>query len=337
MSDDWEVLLTKGLYNDIALRLINDCASFDFDALRSNTYVALQQSNEVHLSLQDGLAYGCGGGGYYRAKPPIIYLHPSILRRDNFTLLHELGHHIQIRHEEWSFILLDLPRDSRRHTEEAVCDQFASCVLMPWDGGTLDNRECHPADLMAGLFAETNASRSAVMTHVKKLFPASAKWILAVAAVDGRVQSSATTYSDYPPPKGVIQPESASLAAEAVNGRVCRSLSEGIRYNTGSILDGMRAEATLDHEGRYLFVALTPLARFGTGRITRQVLECSNPPCERTFDASEVAAICGTCAEPRCPHCSSCSCAMMDSGQLCPKCYLVVSPGEVANGSHECW
>lgn len=334
---EWEALLTRHDYSQIALELIHDCDAFDFEALRTDAYDALSRYAEIEINLRGGLTYGCGGGGYYRPKPPTIYLHPSILRRDSFTLLHELGHHLQITHPQWGFVLLDLPRVARRRTEEEVCDQIASQVLMPWQGGTLVAHECHPADLMAGLFESSNASRTAAMMRVRKLFPDSAKWILAVAELDGRVQSSSTTYSDPHPAKDSVQPGFAALAMEAESGPVRRTFSEGIVYGTGSVLEEMRAEAVLDYEGRYVFVALTPVLRFGTGRIGYPTYDCSNLACGRTFETRYSPNTCEQCGEPRCPDCRSCGCELPGSAKPCPSCFVVMSPGEIANQTHECW
>lgn len=333
----WEELLDKHDHSEIALRLIRDADGFDFDALCADAHEELQRSPKVAISLREHLTYGCGGGGYYRPNPPTIYLHPSTPRRDNFTLLHELGHHLQIRHPVWGFLLLDLPHSSRRRTEEAVSDQIASHVLMPWQDGALVAHECHPADLMAGFFGSSTASRSAALMRVKGLLPPSARWILVVAEGDGRVQAAVSTYSDAQPAKDSIQPGFAALASEATSGPVRRIFSEGIVYNTGAVLEDMRAEAVLDYDARYVFVALTPVARFGTGRIGYPTYECCNPACARTFESRAAAGECNRCGEFRCPDCRSCGCETAGSGPTCSNCRMQISPGEIASGTHECW
>jgi len=334
----WETLLEKRDSGAIARRLINDCEGFDLEELRDDPYTAFSHSAELSVKLRESLTYGCGGGGYYRAQPPTIYLHPSILRRDNFTLLHEFGHHLQARHPEWAFLLLDLSREPRRRVEEAVCDEVASEILMPWHNGSVVPDDCHPADLMAGFFASCNASRSAVMMKVKKLLPTSARWILVVVDLDGRVQASISTYADPPPAKGSVQQSLVQLAREAMFGPVRRDFPEGIRYSTEGVLDGTRAEAVLDHNGRYLFAALTPAARFGaTTGVVYPTYDCSNPACARTFDSRCSQGLCSRCGEPQCPHCGSCGCEPLDSGQTCPRCFLRISPGEIARGTHDCY
>mgnify|MGYP006876022126 CR=1 FL=1 len=336
----WESLVADSSYSEIARRLIADCTSFDFDALRDNTFATLATSPELTVIVEDAMPDdGCGGGGYYRPEPPTIYLHPSIWRRDNFTLLHELGHHLQIRHPDWIFILLDLPAFARRTVEEAVCDSVAAEVLMPWnDADNLDAWwRCHPADVMAGLFHRHGASRSAVLQRVLGKMPTPAKWILAVADLDGTVQTSQTTYSDLPPAKGVVQHGFAELAREAEKGPVRRLFTEGVEYRSGQLLDDMNAEAVLDHDRRYVFIALTPTNRFGTGTIVFPTFECANPACGETFGTTTAGSRCTKCSEPHCPHCGRCSCPSATVGTICPSCSMLLSAGEVLNGTHECW
>ena len=119
---------------------------------------------------------GCGSG-YYRPDPPTIYLHSSLYRRNAFTVLHELAHHLQRHHNEWGFHLMDI-RDTnhRLRIEEIVCDRFAAKVLLPAERIS-DDALCHPADAMAGLYVSPNLSHSAAIQSVAASFPPHARWI----------------------------------------------------------------------------------------------------------------------------------------------------------------
>ena len=334
---DWEELQQAGRYPQITTQLIEQFTDYDLEALRVDAYGTVDRSHAINLVLEDDLTSGCGGGGYYRAEPPTIHLHRSIRRRDNFTVLHELGHHVQQHHAEWGFVLLDMSMHARRLAEETVSNEFATQLLMPLGDNIMDSADLHPADVMAGLFQQTTASRSAVVNRVAGLLPKEAKWILAVADANGAVEYARTTYADAQPAKASRQPGFATLATEAEQGPIRRGFYEGLHYSTGSQLHEMRAEAVLDPDGRYLFVALTPQARFGTGKVIWPTFECSNPSCERTFDAKYVKTWCDKCGDPHCPWCRRCACDPTDSGRTCPKCNLRWSPGEVARGAHECW
>jgi hypothetical protein len=50
-----------------------------------------------------------------------------------------------------------------------------------------------------------------------------------------------------------------------VDSVVRQEFHEGIEYLTGSVLDGMHVEAALDHEERYVFLALRPTTANGSG------------------------------------------------------------------------
>lgn len=331
---DWAALLSQGRFGDIASALIAECG-FDLMALSESPYHTIEQV--ITITIQDQLESRCGGGGYYNAKPPTIYLHPSIARRNNFTLVHELGHHLQQHHPELAFALMDLSPHARKLAEEKISNEVASQVLLPWSEEPLDARFVHPAELMAGLFAASNASRSAVLERVIGLLPPSAKWILVVADLDGVVEHGHSTYTDLQPARGSHQPGLKALAEEAAGGPVRRRFHEGIRYRNGAELHETMVEALLDHEGRYLFAALTPEARFGTGRIDWPTFECANPACGKTFDAKWVKRYCDKCGDPACSWCDRCSCDPTSTGVICDKCFMQWAPAEIAAGLHDCY
>lgn len=330
----WAALLSQGRFGDIASALIDEC-DFDLLALSEHPYRTIEQ--DITIIIQDQLESHCGGGGYYKAEPPTIYLHPSIARRNNFTLIHELGHHLQQHHPELAFELMDLSPNARKLAEEKISNEVASQVLLPWSEEPLDARFVHPAELMAGLFATSNASRSAALERVLGLLPESAKWILVVSDLDGVVQFARSSYGDVQPAKDSQQPGLKSLAEEAVGGPVRRKFHEGIRYSTGSELHDMLVEAVLDHEGRYLFAALTPEAMFGTGRIHSPTFECANPACGKPFEANWVRRYCDKCGDPACSWCDRCSCDPTSTGVICEKCFMPWAPAEVAAGQHDCY
>lgn len=336
--DGWDDLAAGRDARAIASRIIAECTTFNFAALRDNPLEALMGSVGIEVEIEDGLVdTGCGGGGYYRPKPPTIHLHPATYRRDNFTVLHELGHHLQQTHDQWGFTLIDMADRERRDIEEKVCDQFAAQVLMPVSDTDRHATSLHPADVMAGLFARWEASRSAVLQRVREMMPQGARWILAVSDLNGVVITSATTYDDPQPPKGLPQEGFRRVAVEAVDASVRREFHEGIEYKTGSVLDGMRVEAALDHEERYVFLALRPTTANGAGTWTFPSQECSNPSCEKTFQAKSSSGRCDTCKDFKCPHCSRCGCTAPAPPTKCDTCFLPYTPAEMASGKHECW
>ncbi len=333
---EWRELYEAKNFEQIAECLLAANPDLDLDELARNPLQALDSGGLVDLEIMADLPSSCGGGGYYRADPPTIYLHPSAQRRNNFTLLHELGHHLQQQHHEWGFHLLDLPADLRLKTEEKVSDAIASVILVPPTQDDIEAWNAHPADVMAGLYATTSASRSAVLEAMVKRLPSDAKWILAVAGLDGVVQHARSTYADLPPAKNSRQPGLAAVADEALTGPVRRAFTEGIRYNRGLELHDMRIEAVVDHELRYVFAALKPTRRFGVGTVHSPYLECATPACGETFEAKSATRYCRTCDQARCPACGRCGCDPAQASK-CPQCGLRVVPGEIESGDHDCW
>lgn len=334
----WEECGHTGRAGDVAAALIAECDTFDFGALGDDPLVALQEYDEVAVSIEENLRPGgCGGGGYYRPDPPTIHLHRATGRRDNFTVLHELGHHVQQRHSAWSWVLMDIPPDERRSVEEAVANHFAAQILMPVSQDDRDASAHHPADVMAGIFARTTASRAAALQRVREMLPRRSRWMLAVSELDGVVTTSCSSYDDPQPPTGFAQSGFRQIADEASEGPVRREFHEGIEYRTGSVLDGMRIEAALDFEERYLFVALRPTAVNGTGTWTYPEQECSNPGCGSFFATQDSTGRCGTCLDYKCPVCRLCGCAIMERPAVCGQCNMAFTPAEKASGEHDCW
>jgi hypothetical protein len=336
--DGWDDLAAGRDAPAIAARIIEECTTFNFAALRDDPLGTLSRSTGIAVEIEDGLVdTGCGGGGYYRPSPPTIHLHPATWRRDNFTLLHELGHHLQQTHDQWGFTLIDMSAPVRRKIEEQVCDQFAAQVLMPVGEDDRRDASLHPADVMAGLFARSEASRPAILLRVRDMLPAESRWILAVADLDGVVTASASTYDDPQPPKGLAQEGFRRVAAESMDSAVRREFHEGIEYRTGMVLDDMRVEAALDFEERYVFVALRPTTANGTGTATFPVQECSNPACDSTFASRDSVGRCATCQGFKCPHCHRCGCAVFQRPAMCATCFMPYTPAEMASGNHECF
>lgn len=336
--DGWDQLAASGDPRAIAARIIQECNTFNLSALRSDPFGTLMRSAEITVTIEEDLVNtGCGGGGYYRPSPPTIHLHPATSRRDNFTLLHELAHHLQQTHDQWGYTLIDMDALIRRKIEEAVCDQFAAQILMPVGVTDRHDVSVHPADVMAGFFARTRASRAATLQRVREMLPHGARWILAVADLDGVVSTSASTYDDPPPPKGFAQEGFRRVAVEAMDAAVRREFHDGIEYRTGAVLDDLRVEAALDCEERYVFLALRPTTTNGSGTWTFPAQECSNPVCERVFQPLQSSGRCQSCQGFRCPYCNRCSCSAPDRPTTCTSCFVPYTPAEMASGKHECF
>lgn len=337
---NWLELADTADYKGIAQALLSECDSVDFTLLRSDPWAALDAMPALTIVVQDDLPSGACGGGYYDRSTATIYVHPASPRRNNFTLLHEYGHHLQQNHEEWAYVLLDDVHPlNRRKVEEQVCDQIASEILLSSVAEEhVDPFVQSPALVMAHLFENSGASRSATLRHVAAALKHQTKWILVVANSEGRVQAAECTYEQFPPKRGMIQPGFARLATEAESGLVRRNFVEGMVYQGGRELHEMKVEAVLDHTGAYAFLALTPIERFGLGTIASAWYSCDRNGCAtEDYCAEPDSEWCEACKEPRCLGCGDCRCERTVQASRCSTCYVTITEYEAANGLHECW
>ena len=330
----WDDLAASHDTTAIARQLIEECTQLDIAALRDDPIGTIDRYPGIKLVYAPHADAGCGSG-YYRPDPPTIYLHSSLYRRNAFTVLHELAHHLQRHHSEWGFHLMDI-RDAnhRLRTEEMVCDRFAAKVLLPPECIS-DDALCHPADAMAGLYVSSNLSHSAAIQSVAASLRPHARWILCVVDPCGVITTSQTSYSQHPPPKGVKHLELAAIAEEAADRPIRRALPNAFTYLTGATLTDMWAEACRDHENRYTFIAMRPAKRFGISEVVDERFVCNNVSCDKELDSTKKLKQCPRCKEPKCPECNTCGCETGNNDRKCPICQCILTPYEVDHG-HEC-
>ena len=330
----WDDLAASRDTTAIAHQLVKECTQLDIAALRDDPIGTIDRYPGIELVYAPHADAGCGSG-YYRPDPPTIYLHSSLYRRNAFTVLHELAHHLQRHHIEWGFHLMDI-RDTnhRLRIEEIVCDRFAAKVLLP-EERISDDALCHHADAMASLYVSPNLSHSAAIQSVAASLPPHARWILCVVDPCGVVTTSQTTYGQHPPPKGVKHPELTAIAEEAADRPVRRALPNAFTYSTGATLTDMWAEACRDHENRYTFIAMRPARRFGVSEVVDERFVCNNESCITELDSTKKLKRCPRCKKPKCPECNTCGCDTGNTDEKCPNCQCILTPYEVDHG-HEC-
>lgn len=331
----WDALAASHDTTAIACQLIEECTQLDIAALRDDPIGTIDRYPGIKLVYAPHADAGCGSG-YYRPDPPTIYLHSSLYRRNAFTVLHELAHHLQRHHIEWGFHLMDI-RDTKQRlrTEEMVCDRFAAEVLLPAERIS-DDALCHPADAMAGLYINSNLSRSAVVQNVAMSMLPQARWILCVVDQYGVVTTSKDVNSgQYPPAKGSYHPELAIIAEEAADHPVRKTLAKAFEYSNRATLTDMWAEACRDHENRYTFIAMRPTKRFGLSEVVDERFVCNNVSCDKELDSTRNLRQCPRCKEPKCPECNTCGCETGNTDEKCPDCQCILTLYEVDHG-HDC-
>lgn len=103
-------LLDRGLYNEIATRLLYDeiaSGKIDETELSEDPFVALDKHPDLVVRYESLKLDSCSVAGYFRedSTPPELIVHPSKnVRRDFFTVLHEYGHYAQLASGIWQMV-----------------------------------------------------------------------------------------------------------------------------------------------------------------------------------------------------------------------------------------
>ena len=201
--------LQSGDLREIAVVLVElerERGVVSFSELSDDPFAALETQNEFAVEYTDVAPDGCSVFGYYRASPPTIYVHPSVMgERDNFTLLHEYGHHVQRQHMQWADLWLSLPDWESARVNEAVADSFAAEVLMPEDRMPFSAGPLH-ARAIRDAHSGSRASRQALVMRAVELAPGSERAVVAITDLDGRVTFARSTCDEPAPRRGAIQP-----------------------------------------------------------------------------------------------------------------------------------
>ena len=256
-------------------------------------------------------------------------------RRDAFTALHELGHHIQHTTPEIADELANLPLDITFAVEDRICEEFAAAILIPdsVSAEILDDGIPTAANVVA-LTRQTSASRSAVCIRASENLTVPGMVVLLDA--DDHVQIAPAR--GLPPLRRGSDQSNADIVKKAR-----RRLTEG-DYNFKVTDDDTRFEyrdgiegaplfaQAADIGGGYLvFVAVSenppwrerftlPQRSYGPSVSDR---ECPDPACGEPFEAwTPVHDVCG---KPQCPACNRCGCTRRSAKEReCAGCHLVL-------------
>jgi hypothetical protein len=167
---------------------------------------------EIQVRLVDE-QYGAGGcsvAGRYDdlMHPPALCVARSAShRRRQFTVLHELGHHLQTNDIDLATTSLDFDDEAT----DAACDGFAARVLLPDDlvAGCFADRTPSAGDIVR-LYQASTASRAACVVRAAEHLLSSGTVVLYDAA---GVVSFAAGHGVYPPARGSDQSRTALVAA----------------------------------------------------------------------------------------------------------------------------
>lgn len=278
----------------------------------------------------DETSKGCSVAGAYvwDEVPPVLAVARSTSTgRQRFTLLHELGHHLQQTDVGLAQVLADAGVRSRT-LEEAACDAFAAAVLLPEEKvQRIIPREGPTVSSIADLRRDSGASRAAVCVRAAQRLTSPGQVLL--LEYDGTVQF-ASAHGVPPVARGSSQAD-APVIQDALGS------AGGIRKGQTRLLyrDGIRGQELFAQAGEldgYLVVVTMVdrppwedrfvLPSRETGPSARTWL-CEQPGCNAEFQSFEPT--CSKCRAPECPECGLCACVSRVKTRVCKNCFTEYS------------
>lgn len=263
-------------------------------------------------------------------------------RRDAFTALHELGHHIQRTTPEIADELADLPFDITFAVEDRICERFAAALLIPNTTATavLGTGTPTAGDIVT-LAQRTSASRQAVCVRARENLAVPGMIVL----LDGKDIVQIAPSRDFAPPRRGSKQSNAEIVRKARRREAGGDCNFHIadddttfEYRDGIQSTSLFAQAA-DMGGGYLvIVAVTEsppwrqgftLPKPGTGPHAAD-WECPHPECGEPFQSWTPAH--DVCGMPVCPACNRCGCPLTHVRERkCARCNLVLSSSRFAN------
>lgn len=247
-------------------------------------------------------------------------------RRNKFTALHELGHHLLYCDSDWSLRVLPTLGDRARVVEEKVANDFAASLLLPDE---MVQRYLGSGVTAVGLremLARTEASATTCCVRALSL---PGDRLVMLATLDGGIWYSDSNGRPYNPGKKVVQPSLATAAERALaEGSYTLLGGEGIRYASGRADTDVQVDVAV-HEGLVFAVVTStrPDSRTWGGADWNEVCRA----CGEHFQVSMSAGKCAACDEWKCPECRGCECVNAKA-VICPRCWIALSVAEASQG-----
>lgn len=272
------------------------------------------------------------GGYLHSTTPPTLTVTASTSRRrQQFTVLHELGHHLQ-KNNATLALAVRRQRADPVTFEDAACDVFASLILIPDSAlPSGPERRAPTASDVVALFERTQASRAACCVRVAEQLGTHG----AVVVLDARgCVSFAAAHGDvFPPARGTSQATTPLIRAALRSRRAARVDDTYFLYRTGGRSDLIYGDVTWSDEYMIAVAVLDRAAwkdfappRVGSARFAERQWTCE--VCGTEFEPD---GTCERCRTPRCPA-SHCGCTRATERE-CRSCHLVLAPGRFSTRS----
>lgn len=306
-----------------ARRLLEPLGQGAHDALAARPDDAVRDLFGIAVTVSArALQSDCGIDGLYFDRPPRIEVAASASRRrENFTVCHEFGHHLQ-RGDDELMLLYEQLGAAGEAVEEDVADTVAAELLMPSDRvRTVIGGAGPRAEDVARLFDETQASREACCVRAAQTLRGPGYVVL--ADVDGTVRFAAAAGTVYRVGRGAAQHDRHLLARAGRSGSARGT--ERLAYASGTLSDWMHADAVARRGFVFGVFTAAPPPWGGLSVLPSEGprgADVSCPHCEQDFEA--FGRPCGTCGDHRCTACGRCSCDPSPGrpDRLCAECFI---------------
>jgi hypothetical protein len=317
------------------------------DQLAEDPFAVLASRSDLVVRLVPGAQTGsaaatpaCSVAGVYvddQVPPVLAVAEAASAGRRAFTVLHELGHHLQRTETALMGLLLEQPDDGLR-LEDAACDAFAADVLLPADlVDRFIDRRGPTGQQIVDLWHASAASRAAVCVRAAQRLPSPGHVVLLDA---GGAVSFAASLGLPPLIRGSRQ-ETAATVREAYSRAGRATGRTRLRYRDGILGDELHAQV-VPMGGYLLLVAVTDAAPWETfslpsprpGPVAAARI-CEHPDCGHEFRSFD--APCSRCARPACPECGRCSCEPRVRERTCAGCFQRLPASLFTGSSARCY
>ncbi len=310
--------------------------------LTRDAFAALQRREDLQVLrvpefVPQDSELGCSVAGGYRWDPPTLIVTESMSRRrQQFTLLHELGHHIQKTDLALGTAVVEHPEPEA--FEDACCDAFAARMLLPDDLVEVHASDRGPTvDTATELFEASNASRAAICIRVAGLL--GSPGVVAVLDPAGAVTFAAARGGLFPPARGSDQTANplVKVALRAERGRTITRDDAQVWYRSGHSSERLYGQAAWAGDRLFLvmvadrapWLAFSPPRAGTVENADNGWEECEH--CQQDFVAD---VVCDICEQPRCPS-GHCGCTAR-ADMTCTECFLQKHASQFPAGSKVC-
>lgn len=329
--------VAASVFAELARTALDGVPAEHLDALRWTPDEAIRTRFGLSVEiLPVSATSACPVEGRYDEDLGRIVVAPGVHdRREAFTLLHELGHHLAYQVDDVADFL---EAEATEDAEEDFADAFAAAVLLPDELVARHITSAGPdAAAVCALFTDPDcrASREACAVAAAQRLQGSG--YVVVADLDGAVRFAARSRTPYRISRHTAQPPD-SLLARAGRAGHARAEAATLHYRTGNTSDPHAADAVRD--GAYVFGVFTTGRPAWAGALWIPAVDgppveqvtCPSLACGHEWDA--VGRPCRDCREHRCPACDRCGCDRSSAppSGLCSSCFLYVPAGQLADG-----